>query len=227
MSGRQIGYYDNLGKKIGEIYGKKKRSQRRPQIDELSVKGSTANDISSPGQVNTSLPDNVKIAQQATDTEVKIKKTALQQIEDYAKQNGQKIATDELNTLSNSIKQQAAAKIAALESQKNAELNNANLTSSQKQIIEAKYKKREDQVKAKAFKEEQEISIAQALINGAVAVTKVSSQEGALAPFHIGLIIAETAAQVAKIASQKPPAYATGGLHYTSDGKGGDRRAHV
>jgi hypothetical protein len=152
---------------------------------------------------------------------VDIHKTALQQIADYAKKNEQKIAIDALNTLSNSIKQQAAAKVAALEAQKNAELSNTTLTGSQRAIIEAKYKKQEDKVKAKAFKEEQEISIAQALINGAVAVTKVSSQEGAIAPFHIGLIIAETAAQVAKIASQKPPAYATGGLHYTSDGKGG------
>ena len=37
----------------------------------------------------------------------------------------------------------------------------------------------------------------------------------------IPAIIAETALQVATIAAQKPPAYAKGGLHYQSDGKGG------
>jgi hypothetical protein len=58
-------------------------------------------------------------------------------------------------------------------------------------------------------------------MNGAVAVTKVSAQEGAFAPLEIGIIVAETAAQVAKIAAQKPPAYAAGGLHYSSDGRGG------
>ncbi|MDF2430815.1 MAG: hypothetical protein JWP44_446 [Mucilaginibacter sp.] len=153
--------------------------------------------------------------------ETEIKKTALQQVEDYAKQSAGKIAADALNMLNNSIKQQSAAKIAALEKDKTAELSNSSLTSAQKLAVQQKYKQQEAQVKIKAFKEEQEASIAQALINGALAITKGGAQMGVLAPLYVPIIIAETAIQVAKIAAQKPPAYAKGGLHYTSDGRGG------
>ena len=165
----------------------------------------------------TDLPAEQKTA----DAVVQIKKTALQQVEDYAKQSAAKIATNAISTLENSIKQQADAKVASLEKDKNAELSNSSLTSTQKLAIEQKYRTQENQIKAKAFKEEQELSIAQAIINGALAVTKVTSQSGVLAPLEIGIVVAETAAQVAKIASEKAPAYASGGLHYASDGKGG------
>jgi hypothetical protein len=160
-------------------------------------------------------------AKKTAEKTVAIKKTALQQVEDYAKKSAVKMGTDALSALNNSIKQQSEAKIAVLEKDKANELNNSNLTSAQKMAIEQKYKQQENQVKVKAFKEEQEISIAQAIINGALAVTKASAQTGVFAPLEIGIVIAETAAQVAKIAAQKPPAYAAGGLHYASDGRGG------
>ena len=159
--------------------------------------------------------------QQTADKVVKIKKTALQQIEDDAKNSASKIAAQAISSVENSIKQQASDKVAALEQDKATELSNASLTSAQKLAINTKYKKQEDQVKAKAFKQEQELSIAQAVINGALAVTKVSAQSGLLAALSVGVVIAETAAEVAKISAQKPPAYAKGGLHYTSDGRGG------
>jgi len=148
-------------------------------------------------------------------------KKAAQELKDFEIQTAQQVSAAAFGILQNSIKQQANAKVASLESQKTAELNNTSLTSSQKLAINAKYKKQEDQVKAKAFKQEQEASVAQAVINGALAVTKVASQAGSLSAFLIPGIIAETAIQVATIVAQKPPAYATGGLHYTSDGKGG------
>jgi hypothetical protein len=242
--------YNQVNKKADESnkkIGKHLKSQKK-QVDALNkaidgiqtpststekfpIKEDRANpDVATDGdELNKADPANsassnnaeVKAAKTTSDAVVKIKKTALQQIEDYAKQNEQKIATEALTALSNSIKQQSAAKIAALETQKNVELANSNLTSAQKLAIQAKFKKQEDKIKAKAFKEEQEISIAQAVINGALAITKGTSQTGVLAALYVPIIIAETAAEVAKIASQKPPAYATGGLHYTSDGKGG------
>jgi hypothetical protein len=151
----------------------------------------------------------------------KVMKPAFQQVEDYAKQSAGKIATDALNVLNNSIRQQSAAKIAGLEKDRAAELSNHNITSAQKLAIQQKYKQQEAQVKAKAFKDEQEASIAQAIINGAIAITKAEAQTGVLGALVIPGIIAETAVQVAKIAAQKPPAYAKGGLHYASDGRGG------
>jgi len=155
------------------------------------------------------------------DKKVKIKKTALQQAEELAKKSEEKIADFALSTLTNSIKQKSDAKIAALEKDKAAELSNNSLTSAQKLAIENKYKKQEAAVKVKAFKDEQKASIAQAIINGAIAITKAEAQTGVLGPLVIPGIIAETAVQVAKVASQKPPAYAKGGMHYSSDGLGG------
>jgi hypothetical protein len=175
------------------------------------------------GVLQSVLKEAVEIAsaKQTADKVVKIKKTALQQIEDDAKKSAATIAAGAISSLQNSIKQQASVKVAALEHDKATELSNTSLTSAQKLAINAKYKKQEDQVKAKAFKQEQELSIAQAVINGALAVTKVSAQSGLLAALSVGVVIAETAAEVAKISSQKPPAYAKGGLHYASDGRGG------
>jgi len=152
---------------------------------------------------------------------VALKNEAVDKAVDYAKKSEAKIAADAINTLKNSIKQRADEKIAALEQDKNAELSNSSLTSTQKLAIEQKYKQKEGQVKVKAFKEEQEASMAQAVINGALAITKGTSQTGILATLFVPTIIAETAVQVAKIAAQKPPAYASGGLHYNSDGRGG------
>ena len=144
-----------------------------------------------------------------------------QDLKNFEIQQTQQVATAAFSILQNSIKQQSAAKIAALEKDKDAELSNSSLTSAQKIAIQAKFKQQEDQVKKQAFKEEQEASIAQAIINGALAVTKATSQTGTLSPLVVPGIIAETAVEIAKIASQKPPAYAKGGLHYTSDGRGG------
>ncbi|MGN6398727.1 MAG: hypothetical protein ACTHMI_24380 [Mucilaginibacter sp.] len=150
---------------------------------------------------------------------VDIKKSALDKIEDYAKQNAQKIATDAIKSLRDSVKQQEAVKLASLEKDKSAELANKSLTSAQRLAIENKYKKKEAAIKAKAFKDEQKASIAQALINGAIAVTKAEAQTGVLGALVIPGIIGQTAIQVAKIAAQKPPAYAHGG-YFKSDGKG-------
>ena len=226
---RQIAKYDALGEKIGEVYGKcdnrqpKKKDQ--PKTSErgqpiTAAKSNSTLNIDDSDNIGGTIPE-VKIAKNTADQVVTIKKTALQQIEDEAKKSAGTIAANALNTLKNSIKQQSDAKIAGLEKDKAAELNNTTLTSAQRIAIQQKYKTQEDQVKAKAFKEEQEASIAQAIINGALAITKGTAQTGILATLYVPTIIAETAVQVAKISAQKPPAYASGGLHYTSDGRGG------
>eukprot|EP01037_Dinobryon_pediforme_P011453 gene11453-11543_t len=167
---------------------------------------------------------NADLLQLNKDYEEKKQKDAAEKrtkFKEEAKKDAKQIFDQSLALLSSSIKQESEAKIAGLEKDKTAELSNKGLTSAQRLAIEQKYRREEGAIKVKAFKEEQEISIAQALINGALAITKVSSQSGVLAPLEIGVTIAETAIQVAKIASQKPPAYAKGGLHYASDGRGG------
>jgi hypothetical protein len=82
--------------------------------------------------------------------------------------------------------------------QKQRELNAAGDNAQKREEIERKY-----------FKREQAMAIAQALINGALAITKVQAQTGVLSPLVIPLIIASTAGQIALIAAQK---FAEGGF---------------
>ncbi|GAA4093192.1 hypothetical protein [Mucilaginibacter panaciglaebae] len=143
-----------------------------------------------------------------------------QERKDFELQTTQEVSNAAFSILQNSIKSQSEAKLKQLETQKASELNNSSLTGAQKKAIEDKYTKKEAGEKTKAFKAEQRASLLQAVINGALAITKVTSQSGILAPFVIPGIIAETAIQVATITAQKAPQYAKGGVHYQSDGRG-------
>lgn len=77
-------------------------------------------------------------------------------------------------------------------------------------ITEAEFEAQKEQIQRKAFRKKQTLDIAQAAINGALAITKVTAQTGVGAPFVIPGIIAQTAAQIAIIASQK---YRDGGMY--------------
>ncbi|MDB4903095.1 MAG: hypothetical protein JWQ63_2376 [Mucilaginibacter sp.] len=221
---RQIKYYKDLADRARAAYQEQDKSNNQKQPDDGPL---TAVSGGPPTLSNNNLASqpaggfNTTIEQSTADKTVKKEKTALQQVEDYAKQSAGKIATDALNVLNKSIKQQSDAKIANLEKDKAAELSNNSLTSAQKLAIAQKYKQQEGKIKLKAFKQEQEASVAQAVINGAIAITKAEAQTGVLGAIAIPVIIAETAIQIAAITSQKPPAYAKGGLHYKSDGYGG------
>ncbi len=135
------------------------------------------------------------------------------------------VATQVINQasslLANSISHNAQKRQADLDKQKTNELKNTSLTTTQKAIIEEKYRKKQGQEKVKEFKANQKLQIAMTLINGAAASLKTIADMGWIPaiPFVIATV-AETAIAVATIASQKPPAYADGGLHYQSDGKG-------
>ena len=227
---RQIDRYNKLKKNAQETYAEQDNgdqpgnNERRTEpiatkspVLTVNQSESSFTTIDPKATIGTTLPE----VKENENNIVEIKKSALQQVEAYAKKSAGAIATDALNVLTSSIKQQSEAKIAGLEKDKAAELSNSSLTSAQKLAVEQKYKQQEAQVKAKAFKEDQEAAIAQAIINGAIAVTKAEGQTGVLGALVIPGIIAETAVQVAKIAAQKPPAYAQGGLHYQSDGRGG------
>jgi hypothetical protein len=222
---RQIAKYKKLLKAAQEAHGEQNKPEkvdppvhRDEPIDTGTTPGAGTEHSLTQQPIGGFKTDILK---QYEDKKVEIKKTALQQAEELAKKSEDKIAAYALSALTNSIKQQADAKVAALEKNKTAELSNNSLTSAQKLAIENKYKKQEGAIKVKAFKEEQKASIAQALINGAIAITKAEAQTGILGALVIPGIIAVTAIQIAKIASQKPPAYAKGGLHYSSDGRGG------
>lgn len=124
--------------------------------------------------------------------------------------------------IQNAIQSNAQYAQVSLSKQKTFELNNQSLTSTQKAIIEEKYRIKEGQAKVKEFKANQKLQIANAIINGAVAIQKTTAELGwPAALVGDAFILAQTAAEVGVIAAQKPPAYATGGVHYSSDGRGG------
>ena len=142
-----------------------------------------------------------------------------QQRKDFALNTAQQVADKAFSIIGNNIKSASDAKIKGFEKDKANELSNKNLTGTQRKAIEDKYQKKEAQEKLKAFKAEQKMSVLQAVVNGALAVTKATAQTGILAPFVIPGIIASTALQVATIVAQKPPAFAKGG-RFVSDGRG-------
>jgi hypothetical protein len=142
-----------------------------------------------------------------------------QQRKEFALNTAQQVSDKAFSIISNNIKSSSDAKIKGLEAQKAGELSNTNLTATQRKAIEDKYKKKEAEEKVKAFKAEQKASVLQAVVNGALAITKATAQTGALAAFVIPAIIASTALQVATIIAQKPPAFAKGG-QFVSDGRG-------
>lgn len=100
--------------------------------------------------------------------------------------------------------------LAALDTAKNKELDNKNLTEQQKADIEAKYKAREKKIKQEAAKKDREAQINQAIINGALAVTNILATMpkydfGVASAIAIAASIATTAIQVAKIKSTPLP----------------------
>jgi len=186
------------------------------EIDQARITGKDIEELKK--QETEDLKDiDDKYAKQKADAD----KRRTQDQKDFELQTAQQVSNAAFSIVKNGISSQADAKVKQLEAEKNSELSNTSLTAAQKQAIQQNYQKKEAAVKARAFKDEQLASIGQALINGALAVTKATAQTGVLSAFAIPAIIAETAVQVATIAAQKPPAYAKGGVHYSSDGRGG------
>lgn len=131
----------------------------------------------------------------------------------------QDVADSSYKIITESIALHTDARVKELEEEKKNALRNTSLTEDAKNKIKNDYAQKEKDAKLKGFKEQQKADMGQAIANGAVAITKVSAQSGILAPIMIAGVIANTAIQVAKIASQPPPKFATGG-YFKSDGKG-------
>lgn len=103
------------------------------------------------------------------------------------------------------------ATISAFEKKKDAELKNKNLTEAQKAAIEEKYRKKEAEAKRKAYEEDKKAKKAQAVINGALAITNVI----ATTPYPASLVAAAstailTAEQVRVIQQTPIPQFAKG-----------------
>lgn len=103
-------------------------------------------------------------------------------------------------------------------------------------LSDREYEKQREEIQKKAFRRKKALDISQAIINGALAITKATAQTGVLAPTVIPGIIASTAGQVALIAAQKfedggmfgldGPSHAQGGMPVI-DPRTGEVRAEL
>lgn len=121
-------------------------------------------------------------------------------------ENVQKASNQVFSALSVARKAELNQKISQLEKEKEAELSNKNLTEAQKKDINDKYAKLEGAEKLKTWKADQRAALGQAVINGALAVVKALPDI-----FLAGIAGAAAAVQIGTIATEKPPAYETGG----------------
>lgn len=103
------------------------------------------------------------------------------------------------------------ADIQKLEAQKARELKNKELTDAQKERIEARYQRQIAAIKTKQAQADKAAAISQAIINGALAITKLWVNPGFPAAIPmVAVVAATTAAQIAVISAQKIPKFAKG-----------------
>ncbi len=107
------------------------------------------------------------------------------------------------------------AEIARLEALKAKELDNKNLTEQQKADIEEKFRQREAAAKRKAYEDDKRAKIAQAEINGALAITNILATRpkfdlGIGDAIMIAAALATTAIQVGKIKAAQVPQFRDG-----------------
>ena len=105
----------------------------------------------------------------------------------------------------------------SLSQRKDAELANKELTDAQRLQIEERYQRQEAEIKTRAWEAQKQASIAQAIINGALAIGNILATVpgGPLNPATIAslaLATITTAAQVAVISNTQPPKFADGGM---------------
>jgi len=176
-----------------------------------------------------------KPLKKGTDAAVQANKQTNTAIEQSTKASQDKIRASEIesaqktsdavfNIITKGIDERRDAQVRGLEDQRKAIDNNTSLEASDKKTKENNIYKLEDTAKRNAFKQEQKYNIAQAIMNGAMAVTKAEAELGPIAgTIALAAIVAQTASQIATIEAQQPPAklatYAKGG-YFRSDGKG-------
>lgn len=122
------------------------------------------------------------------------------------------VADSASSIVNDGLRSESNSRLKALESQRDVELSNKNLTEEQKERINRDFDDRVRQERIRAWRAEQKAAVAQALVNGALAMTKVSAQTGVLTFAFSPAVAAMTALQVGVIASQSAPEFAVGGM---------------
>jgi hypothetical protein len=130
------------------------------------------------------------------------------------------------------------AEYARLDKQKTEAIKNAGDSTAAKEKIEADYDKKKKEIQLREFKAKQKITIANIAIDTAQAIVSTYAQvpkyDYGVSATTLAFIIAGLgAAQIAMVATQKPPAYAegtdnhSGGLMLVNDGAGSNFQEKV
>jgi hypothetical protein len=139
-------------------------------------------------------------------------KLELQLFVQYAQQASDTI----FQVVANQLQAELQAQQQKLTRQRELELQNKNLTEQQKEAITRRYADQEAKLKRRAYEQDKQSKIAQAAINGALAITNIlatrpKSDFGIGDAIMIATAVASTAAQIAVIASTPVPQFARGG----------------
>jgi hypothetical protein len=150
------------------------------------------------------------------------KETAKKEI-NYAKEYADiaaSIATTITNFNNEMVQRRLDAELSLLSEQKDATLRNTELTEAQRIKIEERYRQQEKRIKEQAFKQQKQADVIQATINTALAVSRALATPPS--PNVAAAVAAGVAggAQIALIASQPVPRFATGTEMFNTSGTG-------
>lgn len=120
-------------------------------------------------------------------------------------QSTQAIADSYFTIAANNRAKETEMNLSAINKQREQELSNKNLTEKQKKAINDKYDKKVKEEKLKAWRADQKASASQAVISGALAVTKLLATPWAAVAAGIA-----AAANVVTILAQEPPEFGVG-----------------
>lgn len=145
------------------------------------------------------------------DKQIELEKQIKQAAFDLGKQAADSIFQAGADRRANELQ----GRLSALDAARQAELDNKNLTEQQKADIDRKYNEKERQIKQKAYEDDKRAKIAQAIINGALAITNIFATvpkfDFGVSTFILaGVAAASTAIQVAAIKAAPVPKFRHG-----------------
>lgn len=146
----------------------------------------------------------------------------IQKVMDIAKQFSDASSQQQLNMLNQEQKREQQA----LDEKFKNKLISEDQYNEEKKKIDAETAKKKYDIELEQFNKNQAFATAEAIIQGALAIAKITAQTGVAAPFAIPLVVASTAAQLAMIAAQAPPEapqFAEGGFAEVTGAKDGFR----
>lgn len=168
------------------------------------------------------IDDSIKLNAQAQANEIYNYEKALLDKKINAAISAAKQTSDAIfQIVSNSVQSELQAETEKLNKRRDLELQNKNLTEQQKDAINKRYADQEAKLKRKAYEQDKASKMAQAAINGALAITNIlatlpKTTFGVLDAIMIASAVATTAAQIGIIASTPIPAFKKGGKNIPS-----------